>query len=258
MVARVLGRLGGPAMLCSAVFGLALLATAELQAQETVPPGAPGYCPPNDRPRRWSEEWYAREAQTPVGQRQVYKKGKLWPPFPRPTGKEQQFSHKYHAAHYWPYPYSLDDRAYVRNVSAMQTDNGWITATTLYDYHFEDDTQELNHAGRMQLRWILESAPIPRRTIHVQYGTTPEITERRLMAARQDAALIVGPEAVPPILVRITSPYGRPASEIVAIRRAELDSLPAPRIAYGTGSGSGSSGGGGGGGNSSQQQSGMP
>lgn len=251
MVARNFARLGGASILGSAALGLLVLTSAPLPAQEMVPPGTPGYCPPNDRPHRWSEEWYAREAQTPVGQRQVYKKGKLWPPFPRPTGKEQQFTHKYHAAHYWPYPYSLDDRTFVRNVSAMQIDNGWVTATTLYDYHFEDDTYELNHAGRMQLRWILESAPVQRRTIFVQYGMSPEITERRLMSARQDASLLVGPEAVPPILVRVTSPYGRPASEIVDIRRAEIKSLPAPRIAYGTGSGSGSSGGGGGG--SSQQ-----
>ena len=39
--------------------------------------------------KRWSPEWYAAEAGEPVGARQKLKYGKMWPPYPRPTGKKQ-------------------------------------------------------------------------------------------------------------------------------------------------------------------------
>ena len=52
-----------------------------------------------------SDQWWAEKAALPVGTRQKCWKGKLWPPYPRPTGPKQQFTHLYHAAHYWPYPY---------------------------------------------------------------------------------------------------------------------------------------------------------
>lgn len=228
------------------LLGLAGLGLGASPLRAGDPP--PGYSDSEDEStHRWRSAWYAREAQRPVGTRQKKAFGKLWPPYPRPVGKEQQFSQRYHAAHYWPTPYNCEDRQYVRQLSDMQVDSGWATATTLFDYHFDDETQELNHAGRMHLRWILENAPVQRRLIHVQYGQTHEITELRLAGVRSEAVMMVGAGGVPPIMVRIASPYGRPADEIRAIRAAEAGSMPEPRIQYSTGSGS----------NSSQQQSGM-
>ncbi len=202
------------------------------------------YCPPEE-PHRWSEEWYAIEADSPVGARQKYKKGKLWPPFPRPQGKEQQLSHRFHAAHYWPFPYRCKDRDYIRDLSQMQTAQGWLNETTLYDFHFDPESQELNHAGRLQLRWIMETAPVQYRQVSVQSGSSIEQSQIRVQSTTAEAIQMAGADGIPPIGLRITSATGRPAVEINQIRRLEFGSMPNPRIQYTTGGGSAGSGGGG-------------
>lgn len=176
--------------------------------------------------------WYAMEADSPVGARQVKHVGKLWPPFPRPTGEKQQFSHRYHAAHYWPHPYVCQDRAFVKDVMERQVANGWTNGTTLYDYHFDPDTQELTDSGRLHLQWILRSAPPERRVAWVQAGRNPEISEQRLQAVKRAAVAMVGEDNVPVVMARVTSPLGRPADEIVTIRKTEMGTMPEPRVPY--------------------------
>lgn len=225
---------------CLALAQFAIPMSSGLRAgDELEGPLYPAEC----KPRRWTDAWYEQEAQSPVGARQKKHKGKLWPPYPRPTGKEQQFSHKFHAAHYWPFPYNCDDRMYVKELSARQVDNGWTAATTLYDYHFDPDTNEINKSGRLHLRWILESTPVSRRMVFVQSTFVPETIEIRLNSARQELMQMVGTEPAPPVMVRIAAPYGRPASEIDLIRRAELGGLPVPHIPYSSDSGGGGGGG---------------
>lgn len=201
-------------------------------------------CDCNEKgPKRWSEEWYAERSDRPIGARQVCKKGKLWPPFPRPTGPEPEASARFHAAHYWPYPYVCDDRAYVRNVCEMQVANGWMAETTLYDYHFDEETQELNHSGREHVGWMLRNVPPQRRTIYVQSLFDTEKTQKRLAATR-NLVTAWSPTDVPSIELRTTEPFGRPANEIDHIERAVRGSMPEPRIQYqALPSGTGGSGG---------------
>lgn len=184
-------------------------------------------------PRRWSEEWYEQQLGRPVGSRQHKHVGKLWPPFPRPVGEEgMEFSHRYHAAHYWPWPYNCDDRAYLRDLSAQQVSAGWIVETTLYEYHFDPELHVLNHAGELQLRWILEAAPHERRVVFVQNGFSNAISQLRLANARSAAVAMVGEANLPPVVLRVTQPTGRPAIENLQIRQAELATQPEPRIQY--------------------------
>ncbi len=118
-------------------------------------------------PFPFSEEWYRMRADDPVGTRQVEKHGKYWPPYPRPVGRKQTFSHAFHAAHYWPHPYNCEDQAYVRNILDQQTSAGWVNATTLHDYYFNADTQQLTEAGQTHLLWIAASVPPQYRTVYV-------------------------------------------------------------------------------------------
>jgi predicted acyl esterase len=171
-------------------------------------------------------------ADLPVGARQLYHKGKLWPPYPRPTEEKQPFWHKYHTSHYWPLPYVCEDRAFVRNLSNMQIANGWVKRNTLYDYHFESDSHALNHAGRMQLERILEDTPYQHRTVWVQKPRDPVVRTLRVESVRAEAIALVGAEHMAPIEVRRTTLHGRPADEIVRIREAELTTMPLPRILY--------------------------
>lgn len=186
--------------------------------------------PPKMTQRRAEKEaYYADRATEPVGARQVEKQGKLWPPYPRARGPANLPSHIYHAEHYWPHPYTCQDRDYVRSFSAAQTSNGWVTVTTLYDYHF-DDTQQLNESGRLQLRWILENAPPKNRFAFVQAGIDNATSQSRLSAVKNEATHLVGADQAPPVLIRVTSPLGRPAEEVDAIRRRERETIVAPRI----------------------------
>ena len=196
----------------------------------------------DDGPGRFSEDWYSLAADRPVGARQRLKKGKLWPPFPRPTGEQQPWSHRYHSAHYWPYPYILEDRGYINDIVHQQTDNGWMTMTTLYGYHFDPETQKLTDSGRLHLRWILENAPPANRLCWVQTGTDTQISQTRLSSVRNAAVTMVGEGNLPPIMLRVATPPGRSAQVEDAITKAYLQSTPKPRIEYQalpTGSGGG-------------------
>lgn len=197
-------------------------------------------------PRRGTEEWYAAHADDPVGARQKYAFGKLWPERPRPTGPHQLFIHKYHAAHHWPYPYVCADRADVQNIMETQVVNGWIEATTLYDYHFDEATQELNQAGVAHLQWIVSHAPVQYRQTHIASTANPEFNNVRLLSVQKSVSALTGDSSLS-IASRVTHSVGRPAAEVQAIHEARLSGALPPVISYQSEVGGGSGGGGGGG-----------
>lgn len=172
------------------------------------------------------------EPPAPIGTRQVCRHDRLWPPYPRPTGERMGCIEAYHAAHYWPWPYVCWDRQSVMDYSSIQVANGWITEATLYDYHFDPETQVLNQAGLMHLRWILECVPPDRRCAWVQATTESAMSQQRLANVRNQMIALVGQENAPPVMLRVETPYGRPAGEIDTIRRSFMSTMPAPRIVY--------------------------
>jgi len=191
------------------------------------------------------------------GVRVDYHSGKQWPLSPRPCAPPEPCIHRYHTAHYWPDPYRWQDRSSVRAHIAAQAAAGWMTNTTLYDQHFDPETQELNDSGRAHLKWILLFAPPHRRTPWVQVGDSTEISQTRLSSVQAEALAMVG-TCAPPIMLRVCQPYGAPAQEVDLVRRAYLATMPDPRISYTpqNGSSSGSSGSGGGSSSGSSPQGG--
>lgn len=185
-------------------------------------------CP---QPRRFSEEWYAMQANSPVGARQYEKKGKLWPPYPRPCGPELPCSQRYHAAHYWPWPYNCLDRQFVLEAAQIQEANGWLVETTLYEYHFNPDSNELTTPGKLHLQWILDSVPAAYRSVWVQQDEDPAVGQQRLNNVRAVANRLVSEANVPPIALRSATAPSRPAIEVDTIRRHELETIPTPRVA---------------------------
>lgn len=190
-------------------------------------------------------DWYARRALDPVGSRQRYVKGKMWPPYPRPEGLSMIPSHRFHAAHYWPHPYVCQDRASVREFTAAQEDVGWTNQTTLYEYHFDSDTQLLNRSGLLHLKWVLRSAPAERRILYVQTADAASATELRMTSVRGITEELVGLENLPPVIPRVTAPIGRSALEVDGIQRSDMSSQPVPRISPAFSGGGGGGGGGG-------------
>lgn len=180
-------------------------------------------------PAPYSDEWWALRAQDPPGARQVEKDGKLWPPYARPVGPKQHWVHQYHHSHYWPHPYNCDDEAYVRNIVQQQAGSGWISATTLRDYHFDLETQQLNSNGRQHLLWILTACPAQYRTIYVAQGMSAEEAALRQASVERTSRELVA-DAQVPVLIRPELFRGRPAQEIDQLRRLELQSMPRPRL----------------------------
>lgn len=205
-------------------------------------------------------DWFDDDHDTgPVGSSQKCKHGKLWPPYPRPR-ENGEWSTQFHAAMYWPHPYNCWDRSWVRQVSAIQVANGWTQATTLYAYHFDPETNQLNPSGLIHLRWILEQCPPQYRTIYVQSGDG-SASGTRLSSVQSEMSLMAGANAVP-VQVRPTQLAGRPATEVDVIRRSEMMTMPRPRVAVdqvGTGAGDGGQGRGGTGGrNNGSNSAAMP
>jgi len=181
-------------------------------------------------PRWHSEAWWAMRNQEPVGARQFECKGLEWPPYPRPKCPPMTCPHIYHAEHYWPWPYLCTDRACVMDMTRAQEANGWISETTLYEYYFNPDTNELTQPGKSHLRWILDYAPANYRSVWIQQVDDQAAAQQRMNNVRHVAMQIAGGNNVPPIQWRVAMPPSRPAIEAEAIRRKELQTIPTPRI----------------------------
>lgn len=191
-----------------------------------------------------SDSWWNEKASSPVGARQKHKRGKVWPPFPRPTGPKQQATHVFHAAHYWPYPYVCQDRQWLNQVWELQAAAGWAKETTLYGYHFDPATFEITVPGRKHLNWILYGAPPQYRNVYL-HRSDDEIANQQRMASLMRAITELSPNGDVPVNWRVGESPSRPASQIQAMQAAEAASQPAPVL--GSTIGGGAAGGGGGG-----------
>lgn len=197
-----------------------------------------------DGPTRGTPEFYEWRSTDPVGARQEYKYGKLWPPRPRPVGRKQLAVHKYHAAHYWPYPYSCQDKASVNIVANTQVANGWLAATTFHEFHFDPETNELNSSGQRHLQWLLTDVPPQFRQAYVSAPPDAEVVDRRIASIQSQAQMMAGGDAELPVMLRASTPHRRPAHEIQMIHEGRIQSMLPPTIPYSSGGGGGGGGGG--------------
>ena len=196
---------------------------------------------------RWND-WWSCDEPVPMGSRQRCHNGKQWPIDPRPTGKCEPLVNRYYNAHYWPDPFRWEDRSAVRQHLAAQRDSGWITATTLYEQHFDPLTNQINEGGKVHLQWIVLHAPPSKRMTWVQAGQNPNISKTRLVSAQEEATLLAG-NGAPPVMLRVCQSTGTSAQEMDLVRRSFLATIPVPRINYvplgagGDGAGGGAPGG---------------
>lgn len=187
-----------------------------------------------------TDAWWAEKATLPPGVRQKYKKGKMWPPQPRSHQEPQQFSHTYYSAHYWPHPYSCQDRHMVHGVIEQQVALGWQEETTLYSRHFDPVTQELNRAGSLHLEYLLHAVPPERRAVYVQ--STLDVSRDATRVASVEAIVAqtaAGREGLT-VQLRECLEYSRPAAEVDRINARYLSTMPSPRLAGSSGASSGS------------------
>ena len=183
-----------------------------------------------------SDRWWAEKAQITPGVRQKCKKGKVWPARPRPAGEGQQFSHTFHAAHYWPLPYVCQDRQYVRDIMEVQKMNGWTEETTLYDRHFSRTDQTLTRPGQLHLERILEITPLRRRAVFIQSTRDPAIDNVRLSNVETAIAEFTHGMETVTVSLRQGREYSRPASEVQILNDLYHSTIPSPRVSGSGGS----------------------
>jgi uncharacterized membrane protein YgcG len=211
---------------------------------------------PSSRHEPGSDQWWAEKGALQPGVRQKYSKGKMWPARARSTAPKQQFSHIYHSQHYWPLPYTCQDREAVFTLMDTQTALGWQEETTLFNHHFETDTHLLNQAGLRHLEYILFTVPQSRRNVFIQ-STYDEVHDVVRTTSVEDAmaGYQVSGESIS-VSVRRCRESGRPAAEVQAISDLYRESIPAPRLGSAGSSGTGDGGSAGGGSGSSGGSSG--
>jgi len=176
------------------------------------------------------EEFWCPTHDTPAGSRMKCHSGKMWPDVARPCAPSEPCIHRYYTQHYWPNPYRWQDRGSVRAYLEAQRTSGWVTMTTLYESHFDPETNELNDAGRMHLEWIMIHAPQNRRTTFVQADRNSQVNQTRLASVQAAAGEFWGAASGCPVMLRVCQQYGAPAQEVDLVRRAYLASWPTPRI----------------------------
>src|SRR6185369_12901432 len=177
-----------------------------------------------------------------------------------PTGYDvshdalNQWNHRFWQDFYrnntWPEPFLSADRIAARTPFCIQTDNGWKMQNTIGSYLFDPETQRVNQAGDLLVKWIVSQAPVHRRAVFVLKGDSAEATNARVQSVQAAVAKYSG-GCMYPVLLTNTEPAGWPASYIDTITQQYSATIPAPRLpAKGGGGGSqgGSTGGGGGGG----------
>lgn len=121
------------------------------------------------------------------------------------------------------------DRADMHALIDAQTAAGWTSATTLHDYHFNEETQELTDAGRTQLVFILNRVPPQFRTVYVAQGSTPDAAQLRA-AATEEFLRNTGVACIPTVVSIPDTFAGRPANEVDRLRMLEMQSLARQRI----------------------------
>jgi hypothetical protein len=158
------------------------------------------------------------------------------------------FWHRTHVDFYrnnsWPEPFLTADRNLAREPFCIQVDNGWKAQNTIGSMLFNPETQQLNTAGDLMVRWIVTQAPIHRRAVFVVKGDNADITRARIDSVNAAVArYATGP--ICPVMLTTTEPAGWPASYIDSISRQFNSTIPSPRLPAGGGDGGDSGGSGG-------------
>jgi len=168
------------------------------------------------------------------------------------SGGWHQFWNRVHVDFYrnnsWPEPFLTADKIAVRTPYCIQTDNGWKMQNTVGTFLFDGETQRINQAGDLLVKWILTQAPVNRRAIFVLKGDTVDATNARIQSV-QSAVAKYG--CVCPVILTEIEPPGWSAAYIDSISQQYSATIPAPRLpAKQSNSNLSGSGGGGGGGSS--------
>jgi hypothetical protein len=130
----------------------------------------------------------------------------------------------------WPVQWVGYDRAAVCTPLSIQAEKGWHRTNLLGSYHFDANTNQLNHAGENKIRFILTHQIPERRTIFVERSLSNEVTALRVDAAQQAAVAMLPAGELPAVAESNLVLEGWPAEDVEATLRGFSKSRPSPRL----------------------------
>ena len=130
----------------------------------------------------------------------------------------------------WPMPFQKADRISVCQTLTAQLAKGWKRQNTLSAVYFNQDTQELNEAGRRKLFAIVQAAPEEYRTIYVVRSMDARATDVRVASLRKVSKELFAGEPGPEIVTVGVPPRSWSAEYINNITSQETASIPEPRL----------------------------
>lgn len=162
------------------------------------------------------------------------------------TAQAQWFTDFWEGAHRdyqrnvaWPEPFLRPDREAVNLPFALMVANGWRRQNLLSDYHFNEETQQLNLAGETKLRFILTQMQPSRRIVFVQRGLTPNVTSSRVDLVQRSATKMLGDKSMAQVVESDLPNDGTPADEINDVAKRFQSTRPDPRLNNASGGGGG-------------------
>ena len=141
-----------------------------------------------------------------------------------------RYCYEYKMNKLWPQQFVDADRETVRTPFVVMADNGWKKQNTMGGHYFKDDTHELTESGKLKVQYILNVAPVSRRTIWVLHEPTPGVTESRVQAVHTWAAQVLPPGESALVMTTVVPDFGAPAEYIDMIGRKYRDTTPDPRL----------------------------
>ncbi len=138
--------------------------------------------------------------------------------------------HGYYVNEMWPWPYVCPDRIAVREPFCIMVNNGWRRENLLGAHYFNPETNQLNAAGELRVRWIMTQAPPSRRNFFVERELEPKVNTERVAAVRDYAAKFAADNRAPQVAETNLMSEGRPAAIVDFTNTKFQQSMPIPAL----------------------------
>jgi hypothetical protein len=112
----------------------------------------------------------------------------------------------------------------------IMANNGWKLQNTIGDALFDNDTDTLNRAGELKVKWILTQAPECRRTVFVLVADSDVETQARVEAVQQYISRLIPTGGLPEVLLTDRDVEGVPGQYLDDIELSYRKTIPSPRL----------------------------
>jgi hypothetical protein len=138
--------------------------------------------------------------------------------------------HGYYVNEMWPWPYVCPDRIAVREPFGIMVNNGWRRENLLGAHYFNPETNQLNAAGELRVKWIMTQEPPQRRNIFVERELDATVNSQRIAAIRDYAVKVAPDSRAPQIAETNLMSEGRPAAIVDFTNTKFQQSMPIPAL----------------------------